>query len=256
MITGTEIWEIMKARLDAEGSDRYLPDQDIIPAINTSIRRAATAIGWALANRKGSEEQLSELTFVRVFQTNSQGGVSLNDPSLGHGVWNVLGVYARPEVVGTPSINPIPQNQSQYRADLAWSGSGDPVERVTLEEVPKIRTNIFRNGNEILANNPNRVTFSYYIPGNASSTNYSSGPRELRILPQSVTATSIVAIAYLKEPSEITSLTDSVEFPSSMKDTLASWALQNLAYKQGDGTTLNILASQDAAQLFGFQAVN
>jgi len=255
MITGTDIWNVMKARLDAEGSDRYLPDQDIIPAINSSISRAMTAIGWALANRKGSEEALSELTRMRICQTNTEGGIDLNDASFGEGIWNVMGIYARPEVNGTPNILPLPAGSSRCRTELGWSGSGDPVERVTVEEVPKIRLNIFRNGNEVLASNPNRVTFSYYIPGNASSTAYASGTRELRVLPKSVTSASLIGIAYLKDPGTVTVLTDQVSFPVSMTNTLASWALQYIAIKQGDGTSLMPVAAKDGAELFNLASV-
>jgi len=260
MIAYQDIKATMAANLDAEGSDRYLDAQDYVPAINSAISRAMTAIGWVMANRDGSEEALRELTYTRIFQTNSEGGVAISDPALesplalGHGIWNVLAVYARPEVTpSNPQIQPIPEATSVYRDDLTFSGSGDPVERVTLEEVAIIRNNAFMSGNEVLASKPKRVTFSYYIIGNASSTNYGSGLGELRVLPKSVTKSSLVGISYLANPTELTGTnfnTVDIPFPQSMKRTLADWALQYIAWKQGDGTNLQVNAQRDAQELF------
>lgn len=255
MIPYSELESIMLASLDAEGSDRYIPELDIVPAINGSIRRATTAIGWALANRKGSEEALRELTRLRVFQTNTEGGVNLDDPLLGHGVWNVLGVYAEPEIVGDGTILNIPPAESRYRADISFSGTGKRVRRITLEQVPNTRGNMFMPGNEVLANNAKLREYAYYIIGDASSSAYSSGGNELRIIPKSVTGKVLVAISYLKNPDELTTAgyqTESIEFPQMMKQTLAAWALDYIAYKQGDTATLKVNAMQDAQALFGF----
>lgn len=256
MITYAELKEVMAANLDAEGSDRYLDVQDYVPAINSAISRAMTAVGWAMANRKGSEEALRDLTYVRIFQTNSEGGVAISSlvPALGHSVWNVLGVYAQPETV-PPNASPNAQldNVSLYRPDVAWSGSGSPVERVTLEEVPVLRNNAFLSGNEVLASAPKRRTFAYYIVGNASSNNYDSGIGEIRVLPKSVTSNSLVAISYLSQPTELDAnnyLNATIEFPQSMKRTLANWALQYISWKQGDGTNLQMNAMKDAQELF------
>jgi hypothetical protein len=258
MITYTELKEVMAANLDAEGSDRYLDVQDYVPAINSAISRAMTAVGWAMANRKGSEEALRDLTYVRIFQTNSEGGVAISNPAilnlLGHSIWNVLGVYAQPDTV-PPDASPTAQqdNVSLYRPDVAWSGSGSPVERVTLEEVPVLRNNAFLSGNEVLASAPKRRTFAYYIVGNASSNNYNSGIGEIRVLPKSVTSNSLVAISYLSQPTELDAnnyLNATIEFPQSMKRTLANWALQYISWKQGDGTNLQMNAMKDAQELF------
>lgn len=258
MITYTELKEVMAANLDAEGSDRYLDVQDYVPAMNSAISRAMTAVGWAMANRKGSEEALRDLTYVRIFQTNSEGGVAISNPAilnlLGHSIWNVLGVYAQPETVPPDaSPNAQPDNVSLYRPDVAWSGSGSPVERVTLEEVPVLRNNAFLSGNEVLASAPKRRTFAYYIVGNASSSNYDSGIGEIRVLPKSVTSKSLVAISYLSQPTELDANNypnATIEFPQSMKRTLANWALQYISWKQGDGTNLQMNAMKDAQELF------
>lgn len=213
------------------------------------------ALGWAMANRKGPEESLRELTMLRVFQTNSQGGINLNDAALGHSIWNVLGIYARPEVIpSTATVNPVDDNVSAYRDDVAFSGTGDPVERVTLEEVPMIRTNFLRNGNEVFASNENRVTFSYYIIGDASSTGYVTGGSELRILPQSVMGKKFVAMSYLREPTFMVDENSEVEFPKSFLQTLVEWALEDATVRQGDGPTMNQSAQQDAVTLFNFIA--
>lgn len=225
-----------------------------LAAYNSAIRRATSALGWAMANRKGPEEALRELTYMRVFQTNSLGGVSLSDPTLGHSIWNVLGVYAQPILVTPGSPNGNPPDQSAYRPDLTFSGAGTPVERVTLEEVPMIRTNFLRNGNEVLANNPNRVSFAYYIIGDASSSGYATGGSELRVLPQSQTGSSFVAISYVAEPSEMVDETSSVEFPKSFLQTLVDWSLDYATVRQGDGPTMNQSAKEDAATLFNFIA--
>jgi hypothetical protein len=258
MITYQELESTMAANLDAEGSDRYLPEQDYVPAINSAVSRAMTAIGYVMANRDGSEEAIRELTYTRIFQTNSEGGVAISDPALvsdlGHGIWNVLAVYARPEVIPSTATPSAQQDQvSLYRDDVAFSGSGDPVERVTLEEIAVLRNNAFMSGNEVLASNPKRVTFSYYIVGNAGSTGYDSGIGEVRVLPKSVTSKSFVGISYLANPVELTPAnytTVQIPFPQSMKRTLADWALQYIAWKQGDGTNLQVNAQRDAQELF------
>ena len=117
-----------------------------------------------------------------------------------------------------------------------------------------IRTNFLRNGNEVFASNENRVTFSYYIIGDASSTGYVTGGSELRILPQSVMGKKFVAMSYLREPTFMVDENSEVEFPKSFLQTLVEWALEDATVRQGDGPTMNQSAQQDAVTLFNFIA--
>jgi hypothetical protein len=64
-----------------------------------------------------------------------------------------------------------------------------------------------------------------------------------------------VAISYLSQPTELDANnynlpTTFIEFPQSMKRTLANWALQYISWKQGDGTNLQMNAMKDAQELF------
>ena len=249
MISYAELSVPFLSYVDDQIGDTYRPSVRLA-AFNSAIRRATTALGWAMANKKGPEEALRELTMLRIFQTNSQGGINLNDTALGHSVWNVLAVFAEPETVETPSIQPLPIQRSAYRPDLSFSGSGKPVERVTLEEVAMIRNNATRNGNEVLAANPKRVSYAYYIPGDASSTGYASGGSELRVIPKSQTGRKLIAVSYLKEPTPMTSESSAVEFPKSFLQTLVDWSVDYATIRQGDGPTMNQSAKDDAAQLF------
>lgn len=253
MISYAELSAAISQATQDSFSDRYRPSQRIA-SINAAVERATSALGWAMANNKGPEEALRELTLLRVFQTNSQGGINLNDPTLGHTIWNVLGVYARPELVTGGVIDATPPNQSKYRPDLSFSGTGSPVERVTLEEIPIIRNSIVRNGNEVFASNPKRVTFAYYIIGDASSSGYASGSSELRVIPKSQTGRTFIAMSYLKQPTRMVDENSVVEFPQFMLRPLAEWTLSYLVVAQGDGTTMYSTAEKDAAQLFGFTA--
>ncbi len=253
MITYAELNTAFGFEVDDVFGDTFRPSVRV-GAFNAAIRRATSALGYAMANKKGPEEALRELTMLRVFQTNSQGGVNLNDPSLGHSIWNVLGVYARPELTSDATINPTQDSESQYRSDVSFAGSGHEVERVTLEEVPMIRTNFLRNGNEVLSSNLGRVTFAYYIIGDASSSSYLSGSSELRVLPQSVTKKSFIAISYVKTPEPIVDENSVIEFPKSFLQALVAWSVAYATVRQGAGPSMNMSAEQDAATLFQFIA--
>ena len=256
MFTVQELDELIDAGLDATGSQRYLFDQDKKPAINSAISRAITAGGWALANRKGSEEMLWELKEDKIFQSNFFGGIAINDalPALGHTVWNVLAVYAEPEVSPPITVVSGQPNQTIVYPNNVARGSKFPVQRMTAEQVAVANTNIFMSGNETLAATPMR-TYGYYYMGNrATSQNIIQATQgEIFITPRSLASRKLFWVSYLRTPAAITAITDNIDLPRSFMRTLASWALEYLSFKQGDGTTLNSVASKDAGMLFNFQ---
>lgn len=256
MFTVQELDELIDAGLDATGSQRYLFDQDKKPAINSAISRAITAGGWALANRKGSEEMLWELKEDKIFQSNFFGGIAINDalPSLGHTVWNVLAVYAEPEVSPPITVVSGQPNQTIVYPNNVPLGSKFPVQRMTAEQVAVANTNIFMSGNETLAATPMRTYGYYYMGQRVTSQNIIQATQgEIFITPRSLASRKLFWVSYLRTPATITAITDNIDLPRSFMRTLASWALEYLSFKQGDGTTLNSVASKDAGMLFNFQ---
>lgn len=89
---------VRRVGLDAEGSDYYRDDIDIIPAINASIEWLTAVINSAFGQKKLGEEVFQDLVQARVFQASDFSRVFLNSTDLGHEVWTILGVYINPEV--------------------------------------------------------------------------------------------------------------------------------------------------------------
>lgn len=199
-----------------------------------------SAFGWALANRKGSEEAMRDFTRIAVFQTSDNAAVPITDPSLGHTMANVLAVYPLPLTVQAQTILPVATGQ--YRGDLTFSGPTVPCQRVTLEMVPMIRSNASMRGNEVLATNASRRTWAYYLNQGVPY-----------LLPGSQGASILSAVAYLQQFTPMTTTASTVDVPPYTADILASWALTFISIKQDpQGQGVGNISAQDAAQLFNF----
>lgn len=241
MISYGDLNYYISQMLDDETSERYLPSNRIA-GINWALNRAQSAFGWQFANRKGPEEAMRDFTKIAIYQTDGFGSALLDDPLLGYTIANVLGVYVNPVPQSTASILPLPPTVSQYRSDVLYSNVGEPVHRVTLEMTPIIKTNASMRGNEVLADNPGRVTYAYYLNNG-----------RVWVIPQSQTGQKFIAVAHIEKFPLMTDDTSTVDMPPYMTNILASWACEFLSWKQGAGPdTLNVLASKDAAQLFNF----
>jgi hypothetical protein len=237
-ISYADINVILENLLEDETSQRYeTPDR--ITGINQAISRAQTAIGWALANRKGSEEALREMTRIGIWQTNNFGSVLLDTPALGYTIANILAVYPNPALQAPIALTPTPQ--SLYRPDGVWAGATKPARRVTLEQVPVIVNNSMMAGNEILAANPSRREWAYYLNNNS-----------VYLLPRSQAGDIFVGIAHLEKFAPMTTITSTVNMPAYMTQTLAMWAFSYITWKTGDRGSMGELASKDATELFSF----
>ena len=258
MFTAQELKALAAPSVDAEGGQFYLDDQDWIPNINSAIQRAVTACNVALASKKGSEEQLIELKEDRVFQSNQYGGIAINDcaPDIGHKLWSVMAVYAEPITV--PQTVPVALDPARtYWMNVAPVGSKYPVQRMTAEQLAVAQDNMLMSGNEVLAlkadGTPgNMRTYAYYLMGKRLVPDGAlvATDGEIFIKPFALSSVKPFWVSYLRVPSAITTMADTVDFPRSMMRTLADWTLQYMSIKQGDATTLNSTSQQDAMQLF------
>jgi len=235
MVTYTDIDVIISELTDDSTSQRYLvPNR--IAGINSAISRAQTAFGWALANRKGPEEVLRDMTKVGVWQTDAFGAAILDDPALGYTVANVLAVYPKPVLAAEVVITPSP-NASAYLPDAKWVGADKPAKRVTLEQVPVIHNNSMMPGNEVLANNPKRISWAYFL-----------NDGKVWVLPASQMNQQLVAIAHIEKFLPMVDPTSVTNMPDFCTQVLAEWAFEYMTRKTQQNMTA--LAQQDAAQLF------
>jgi len=236
-ITYAQLNTVLSELLDDETSQRYLvPNR--IAGINSAISRAQTAFGWALANRKGPEEVLRDMTKIGVWQTDAYGAAVLDDVLLGYTVANVLAVYPKPRLSNpdTP-ILPLGDNTSQFRPGVKWVGASKPAKRVTLEQVPVIENNSMMDGNEVLASNDNRRTWAYFLADG-----------KVWVLPASQMDKQFVAIAHIEKFTPMTDTNSVTNIPDFCTQVLAEWAFEYMTRKTQQNMTA--MAQQDAAQLF------
>lgn len=235
-------------KLDAEGSQRYLFDQDFKPAINMAIETATSIFNSAFADNKLSPECLRELVKIQVWQASQYSRVSIADVDINGFFWTILAVYPKPKcnkgVSGIPSTD---KSESKFRPELSYLSSDQSAKRLTFEQWNENKKNVFMPGNVVLAGG--LVEYAYLDFADYSSTSYTGnkGKFELEIRPD--ISGQLVAIGYLKYPKNITVIGDSIDFPQSLTDFITEITLNHLSVKQGDGTTLNSTTEKWMAQL-------
>ena len=237
MINALELRQQLAFALDAEGSDHYRDDLDYVPAINGAIRWLTAVISSAYGQDKFSEEFFRDLTSAGVFLTNNNSRVSLNVfPSE---VWTILAVYVKPDVEIDGSL-PVPitpdTKQSYYLSNLIHVSSADDCKRLSIEEWAVTKNNPLEDGYD---GNQLCDGLKYYA--------YLLNSNFIEIRPSVVN--DYATIFWVKKPSPITTITDNIEFPSSVFQLLFDKALNYISYKQGDQTNLYSVSSQDIQQL-------
>jgi hypothetical protein len=250
-ISVQSIVERMNASLDAEGSDRYLFDQDFKPAINSAIEWAVSVFNAAFAEKKISPEQLKELVKVKVWQTSAYSRVSYDPAAVGHNFWTIIAVYPQIKTNRPTSIlQSTDPSKSFFRPNMSFIESGKSAKRLTLEEWNINRNNPFKPGN-VLISSQGLLEYGYLDFADYTSTTYNGNavPFEIEIRPS--VPKQLIGMAYLKVPTLISTINDSVEFPDSLRNVITECALNYVATKQGDGTTLWGITEKDVDKLVG-----
>lgn len=231
--------------LDAEDSDHYRDDRDIIPAINASVRWLESVIASALGEEKFGEEIFRDLSKARVFQTNKDSRISFDD--FPHEVWTILAVYPLPDTddTGIPFTPPVDTKESALRVDLYHVSSNDSAKRLTVEEWNNNNGNPFEAGYEGDAICDDLKEYAYLDP-----IDYGWDGDELTLVKELEVRPALdqqnVTVIYAKKPTPISDITtDVVEFPDSVFQLIFNKALQYIAYKQGDQTNLFAVTQAD-----------
>jgi hypothetical protein len=243
----------LASRLDAEASDRYDFDLDYLPAINSAMEWVVTALNPYFAAKKFSAEGLRELVYTRIFQTNAFSRVSFDPAALGHPIWSILGVYPNP--VCNKGAGAMPQTdpaKSLYRNDVSFISSDGSCQRMTAQDWNNNVNNSFEPGNQILTG---QLSFYGYRDfSDYSSTSYSgaTGFREIGIRPN--IKSGLVAVEYIKYPTQIALITDSIGFSESMTEFITDKALNFVSWKQGSGTDTYGVSENETKRLLALLA--
>jgi hypothetical protein len=238
----------MAAKLDAEGSDRYMFDQDFKPAINEAIEQVVTIFNQAFGENKLTPEVLRELVKIKVWQTNMYSRVSMNPADMGHPLWSIIAVYPEPKLnKGVSGSLEVDQSKSKIRKDISFISSEKSAKRLTHEEWNQNSKNVFMPGNTILQGELKE--YAYLDFGDYTSNSYLGLPSKIEITIRPELKQKLVAIAYLKYPNQVTLIGDSIEFPESLTNLMVDMALKNMSYKQGDSTNLFSVTTQNIATI-------
>lgn len=245
-----EVRDQMLFALDAEGNDYYDDDRDIIPAINASIKWLTNVVNIALGKSKAAEEVFRDISIMNVFQTSEDSRISLE--VFPNPVWTILAVYPLPETkatavaAGTP---PETTKNSIHRPDLYFVTGEKDCKRLTSEEWIGNKRNPFEAGYiGIDATCPDLIDYAYLPPKNYNPVDPANNiRREIEVRP--VVNQGLVAVEYVKQPTVITALGDDIDFPETTFQMIFDKALQYIAYKQGDQTTIYTVTQQDINQL-------
>ena len=240
MIPVNALIKRMEAALDAEGSDRYLWDQDYKPAINYAVDFLVSVFNAAFGENKFSPENLRDLKYTKVFQANQFSRIDTSQlSSINHSLWTIISVSPKPTVY--PQTTPPAQSSpytSVLRTDITYV-SGKYASLVSDEVWSKGETNIFVPGNTIQS-----VSFTDYGYKSHGDT---SGRKEIEIRPG--IPGEFVGIEYIKTPSYPVTPQANLEFPDSLSNLIVETALKFISFKQGDRTNLYTVTSQDIATL-------
>jgi hypothetical protein len=237
----------MRAVLDAENSDRYRFEQDFRPAINSSVEWLQAVFNKAFAEKKLTEENLRELIRTVIYQTNSFSRIYFNEADLGFKIWSVMRINPEPVIYpdgATITATSTPE-ESVYRDDLTYRRSKYSAKRLTLEEWEETGDNIFEAGNSRLLNSFKSYAFLGWV--NYTSSGYSAGGAETEIRPEVIN--DFVGVTFLKYPTPINLISDSIEFPDVLTDLIYTKALNFISFKQGDQTNLYNVTAQDVNTL-------
>jgi len=247
-ILNQEIHNRCLSFLDAEGSDRYLWEQDTKPALKGAIETVVGLFNAAFAENKLTPENLRELVKIKVWQTNSFSRVSFDEAVVGHPLWSFLAVYPKIKTNQGASVSPSKNKaESKFRPELSFISSDKSAKRLNLEEWNQNVKNSFMPGNIILGGE--LTEYAYLDLGDFTSSTYVKAGDNLEITIRPNIPNELVAIAYLKYPTMPDLISGSIEFPQTLTDLITEITLNKISMKQGDGTNLWMTSSANINRL-------
>jgi hypothetical protein len=251
MIQCQEIVNRANFLLDAEGSDRYTWDRDFEPAINSSIEWLVSLFNSAFAEKKLTPEGLRELTYIRVFQTSMYSRFFFDSATIGHYLWTIIAIYPEITIV-SPVSDPPPSRffpiseHSHYCPLASYIESNYSCKRLTAQEYNQRNVNPFVAESSLITCDELKQ-YAYKEFGNyQGGYSYTGEAWEAEISPS--VANDLVALEYLKYPTNVTAIGNTIEFPQNLTDFITEKVVNLITFKEG-GQTLQINTTTELNQL-------
>jgi len=249
MIAAQDIVNRCLAALDAEGSDRYIWDRDFIHAFNYANDKMIALFNSVFSANKLSEESLSEVMRMRCFQASTHSRVAFDSTIVGDTLWSVIGVYLNVTTIPISYTLPTATDESVYLSNVSFGSSARSCKRLTWEQWSERLRNPLVAGSSFITtpelSDPAYINFTDYTGGYTLANNNF----EIEISPS--VAGQLVSIAYNKLPVVPAIVTGNLEFPQSVAPLFTDFALNYIAFKQGDRPLLDI-TEFDANKLIKF----
>ena len=258
MITYAAIAKDVRASLDAEGSDYYRDDLDIVPALNKAQDYLMAIIMPKMGAKKFNEENFKGIIATRIFQPSIYSRIYIDQVISS---WGIMSVMVNPVVAIPPATSStftpvaVPNaDQSAMLANYIYVSGGASCRRLTSQEWAS------NQGNPLLDSyvptaaelaqataegiTPN-LNYGYLSAIDNLSTIDAAMPYEITIRPY-ITSTTPVAVTYAKYPSRVDPvLLNNLDWSPVFQQLLVQGTLKFIAEKIGDKTTIYEIQKQD-----------
>ncbi len=212
MIQVQDLVDAMKFELDAEGSDRYLFDTDFKPAINSAMNWLVSVFNRAFEENKLSGENLRDLIKTRIWVANNFSRVKFDENVVNEKLWSYLAVIPKPVVYPNQAPPTLPNDYTSiFMPDVAYVKSDFSASKLTIEKWNENKKNIFEPGNNLMTNE--LVNYAYLTDIDYSTDTTYTQDKEIEIRPD--VSGEFVALSYLKVPSDVVTINDTIEFPNT-----------------------------------------
>ncbi len=238
MLSSQNISNQMYALLDAEPSgdinepNYYGITEDIVPAINLSVKWVVGLVNFALNEKKITEEVFSQLSKTLVFRTSDLSRVAVHvfpDP-----IWSIRGVHPviSHVVSGQTPVDVSNNSLSYHRSDLKLSSITKSANRRTIEEWYNQASNPFAPGYNHRCEDLRE--YAYLNPEIYDNGSQQDGVlvSEIEIRPEIPNRN--IGISYVPKPVEISELgVNDIPLWSQAEVLVVNKALNYISFKQG-----------------------
>lgn len=262
MIPYATIQQAVLAELDAEGSDYYLDQLDIVPALNSGMDDLLQKIGVVIGTKKYSEESLRGIIQTRIYQPSIYSRINVDAVTT---AWGIISVMVNPVIAIPPApisvwtpISVPNADQSAVQPTYIYVSGGQGCRRLNSQEWVSNETNPLLDGyvptaadtSYAKANNlPVNLSYAYLSHIDNLSTIDSAMPYEITIRP-AITSTTPVAITSIKYPTRVTyPALNPVDFSPVFLRAIVKSTLQQISIKQGDKTNLWGVSQQEVNEI-------